>query len=155
MEVATMDKSNFLDELRLEIGLVRDQVQTLSSFYVGITRKFANLMQNRLSSVSIYETTDTAFVMKVCAGPCYVERLVPFGESVLSLVAIKGKLVFIEEDNMQKVFLPFYRKHHLLGIITGHIPKDSYQITEEDLIFVKEVGRFIEVQHETFYPTNR
>ncbi|GAE33791.1 hypothetical protein [Halalkalibacter akibai] len=149
-----MDKSNLLDELRLEIGLVRDQVETLSSFYIGITRKFANLMQDRWSSVAIYETTSNAFIMKVCAGPCYLERLIPFGESILSTVAIRGELLFQEEANLQKVFLPFYKDHHLLGIITGHIPKESYEITEEDFSFVKEVGRFIEVQHEIFYPSN-
>lgn len=153
MGVASMDKSNLLDELRLEIGLVREQVQTLSSFYVGITRKFANLMKNRLTSIAIYETMDYAFMLKVCAGPCYLGRSVPFGEGILSSVAIQGKLLHLEDDDLQKVFLPFYKGHHLLGIIVGHIPKDGYQITEDDLVFIKEVGRFIEVQHETFLPT--
>ncbi|MFC0558764.1 hypothetical protein [Halalkalibacter alkalisediminis] len=148
-----MDKSKLLDELRLEIGRVRDQVQTLSSFYVGITSKFANLMQNNLSSIAIYETTEHAFIMKVCAGPCYIERKVPFGESILSSVAIRGKIIIEEDVHLQKVFLPFYKNHHLLGIVVGHIPKESYTITEDDLVFIKEVGRFIEVQHDTFFPT--
>jgi hypothetical protein len=153
MEVASMDKSNLLDELRLEIGLVRDQVQTLSSFYVGITRKLANVIQDRMTSVAIYETTDYSFIMKVCAGPCYIERRVPFGEGILSLVAVQGKLILQEDDIFHKVLLPFYKGHHLLGVVVAHIPKDSYQITEDDLVFIKEVGRFIEVQHDTFYPT--
>ncbi|WP_332693814.1 hypothetical protein [Halalkalibacter lacteus] len=146
-----MDKSNLLDELRLEIGLVREQVQTLSSFYVGITRTIGNLMKGRFS-VSIYESTDTTFVMKVCYGPCYLDRSLPFGDGILSLVAIRGEFVFQVEGGIQKLFLPFYKEHHLLGIIVLHVPTENYQATEEDFIFIKEVGRFIEVQHETFYP---
>ncbi|WP_227935665.1 hypothetical protein [Alkalihalobacillus deserti] len=148
-----MDKSNLLDELRLEIGLVREQAQTLSSFYIGITRKFAKFIDNSWTSVAIYETTDDAFIMKVCVGPSYIERKVPFGEGILSSVAIQGKLIVQEDDILQKVFLPFYKNHHLLGVVVGHVPKEIYQITEDDLVFIKEVGRFIEVQHETFFPT--
>jgi hypothetical protein len=147
-----MDKSSFLDELRLEVGLVREQVQTLSSFYIGIIRKIGEMM-NGSSSVSIYETAETSFKMKACSGPSYLNRAIPFGEDILSLVAIRGSLVFQVENDMQKVFLPFYNKHHLLGIIVFHVPIESYKVTEEDFIFIREVGRFIEVQHETFYPS--
>lgn len=145
------NKSHLLDELRLEIGLVREQVQTLSSFYIGITRKFASRMTNGFS-VSIYEATDRSFNMKVCAGSCYLKRSIPLGEGILSLVAIRGDLVYQIENQMQKVFLPFYKQHNLLGIIVFYIPKDTYEVTEDDLIFIKEIGRFIEVQHATFHP---
>ncbi|GAE28017.1 hypothetical protein JCM9140_4203 [Halalkalibacter wakoensis JCM 9140] len=146
-----MDKSAFLDELRLEIGQVREQVRTLSSFYVGITRKFANIMHKH-SSVAIYEVSNCNFIMKVCAGPCYLERSLAFGDGVLSKAAIKGDLFFEVDRNMQKLLLPFYKKHHLLGILILHIPLSCYSVTEDDFIFLKEVGRFIEVQHETFSP---
>ncbi|KHF40838.1 hypothetical protein [Halalkalibacter okhensis] len=146
-----MDKSYFLDELRLEIGLVREQVQTLSSFYIGITRKFATIMDDR-SSVSIFVATDRDFVMKVCAGPCYVDQTMPFGEGILSEVAIKGDLLFQIEKDMQIIYLPFYKSHHLLGVMVFYISLDSYVVSDDDFIFIKEVGRFIEVQHETFYP---
>ncbi|MFC0470580.1 hypothetical protein ACFFHM_08740 [Halalkalibacter kiskunsagensis] len=147
-----MNKSNLLDELRLEIGLVREQVQTLSSFYIGIIKKFGNFMNDN-SSVSIYETKETFFHLKACSGPSYLNTTIPFGESVLSLVAIRGRLVFQVENEMQKLYLPFYKEHHLLGLIVFHLPTKSYQVTEEDFIFIREVGRFIEVQHETFYPS--
>lgn len=143
------NKSHLLDELRLEVGLVREQVHTLSSFYIGVTRKLASRMTNRCS-VSIYEATEKAFKMKVCAGPCYLKNTIPFGEEILSTVAIRGELVFLVDDQMQKVFLPFYRQHHLLGILSFHIPKDTYEVTEDDFVFIREIGRFIEVQHETF-----
>ncbi|ARK31164.1 hypothetical protein [Halalkalibacter krulwichiae] len=144
-----MDKSKFLDELRLELGLVRDHVKTLPSFYFGVTREIAKRMKKN-SSISIYETTEQSFVMKACAGPSYLDRSIPFGAGILSSVAIKGKLVVLDEKAMQKIFMPFYQNHHLLGIIVGHIPKENYLLTEDDLVFVKEVGRFIEVQHEIF-----
>ncbi|WP_332632250.1 hypothetical protein [Halalkalibacter flavus] len=146
-----MDKSYFLDELRLEIGLVREQVQTLSSFYSGITRKFANIMDNR-SSVSIYEATDREFIMRVCAGPCYLDQLMSFGEGTLSEVAIKGDLFHQVEQDMQIIYLPFYKTHHLLGIMVLYVPLDYYVVSDDDFVFLKEVGRFIEVQHETFHP---
>ncbi|MDT8859183.1 hypothetical protein N0O92_02985 [Alkalihalobacillus sp. MEB130] len=148
-----MDKSLFLDELRLEIGLVRDEARTLSSFYVGIIRKIAKIIRDG-AAISIYEATNHQFIMKVCAGPCYLKRHMAFGEGILSDVAINGDLLFKVEEDMQKLFMPFYKQHHLLGILVVHLPLDSYQVSEDDFIFLREVGRFIEVQHETYPHTS-
>ncbi|MCM3759290.1 hypothetical protein M3212_00675 [Alkalihalobacillus oceani] len=142
-------KSQLLDELRLEVGSVREKVQTLASFYIEITRKLARRMSKQLS-VSIYEATAGAFKMRVCAGTSYLNRVIPFGDNILSTVAIRGRLVFQMEGQLQKVFLPFYRSHHLLGILIFFVPQDTYEITDDDLAFIREIGRFIEVQHATF-----
>ncbi|MBP3952182.1 hypothetical protein [Bacillus suaedae] len=144
------NKSYLLDELRLEVGSVREQVQTLLSFYAGISKIISTKM-NECFSISIYETNETSFIRKVSSGPTQEEAVIPFGESILSIVAVRGNHLYRRVNGMQKIYLPFYHLHHLLGIIIFSVPLDRYRLSEDDFIFMKEVGRFIEVQHQTFF----
>ncbi|WP_088104949.1 hypothetical protein [Halalkalibacter urbisdiaboli] len=144
-----MDKSELLDELRLEVGTVPDYAQTLHDFYVGIVEKLINRMSDRFT-VCLYETTDKAFVLKVCAGTGKIKKYVAFGQDSLSIAAIRGGLYFRQNKYFQFLYMPFYYQHHLKGQLVFQVPKDLYRITEDDLVFVKEVCHFIEAQYKRY-----
>ncbi|WP_100404622.1 hypothetical protein [Bacillus solitudinis] len=149
-----MDKSELLDELRLEVGAVPDYARTLHDFYKGIVEKLVSRMNDRFT-VCLYETTNRAFVLKVSAGREIDKKYVPFGEGALSLAAIRGEILYLRNPEIQSLYIPFYFGHHLLGQLVFQAPLELYELTEDDFVFVKEISKFIEVQYKRYLLNER
>ncbi|MED4173421.1 hypothetical protein P4631_13370 [Halalkalibacterium halodurans] len=140
-----MDKSQILDELRLQIGCVPDSASTLTDFYVGIVQVLTDPLDDLCAA--IFLTSANAFHKIVSEGGVPFTDQVRFGESLLSVVAIRGKLQCFFTSQDQTIISPFYNGHHLIGQLVIVVQASRYKVTEEDLIFVREVSRFIENQH--------
>ncbi|MDV2685271.1 hypothetical protein RYX56_12985 [Alkalihalophilus lindianensis] len=145
-----VDKSQLLDELRLAVGSVPDYARTLTDFYNGIVHKLVSNMNNQFS-VCLYETKVDRFIQVAFAGlsPCE-EVIISFGEGLHSIAAIRGGMVFKVEGEMQLIIAPFYYGHHLIGVLSFQIPVANYEISEDDLVFIKEVTRFIESNYKYY-----
>ncbi|WP_209123700.1 hypothetical protein [Alkalihalobacillus sp. BA299] len=144
-----MDKSDLLDEIRLEVGLVTEYANSQSEFYHGIIEAFGKYIIEGYS-VGIYLTDDISFQLVSSVGSISYETKEFFGHGHLSLCAIKGHISTIDLGYSIRLFAPFYENHHLIGILVFHLPKMKYQITEEDLIFVQEICRHIELNQNQY-----
>ncbi len=145
-----MNKSDILDELRLEVGLVPEYANTLREFYTGVVQVLGKDINEKDYTVSIYETKESSFQLISSSGKPHHPILETFGEGLLSLCAIRGKVSTYPIENYQSVIAPFYSGHHLLGMLIVDLPTNEYEITDEDFIFMREVSRFIEVQQKRY-----
>ncbi|WP_078554953.1 hypothetical protein [Bacillus alkalicellulosilyticus] len=145
-----MDKSQFLDELRLEVGLVPDYAGTIQEFYKGVIQA---LGKNTIEgfSAGIYIVTDYVFCLIEQVGKGLFMEREKFGSGELSKCAIRGETTIVQYHDTNSIMAPFYDGHHLIGIINIYIPVHRYDISEEDMIFFHEVSRFIEAQQKNKY----
>ncbi|WP_096199190.1 hypothetical protein [Bacillus sp. FJAT-45350] len=144
-----MNKSQMLDELRLEIGLVPEYATTVKEFYIGIVKAIGSRIRVKYG-VGIYEMKGSHFQMLCSMGSTQHRVIEPFDDSPFSTSAIRGNTFIHTNNNYRSIISPFYNGHHLIGFIVIDLPERDYFITEEDVIFVKEVSRFIEVQHNRY-----
>lgn len=144
-----VNKSDKLDELRLEVGMIADRVQTIQDFYCGIIEAFKKLIPPQFG-VAIYRCHDGYFSLMTGFGNISEKKRVKYGEDMFSICSIRGKVTITINQNKQKVFAPFYDGHHLIGILYFECPYAKYEVTDEDLYFLKEITRFIEVKRKYF-----
>ncbi|WP_026674444.1 hypothetical protein [Alkalihalobacterium bogoriense] len=137
-----MDKSQFLDELRLEVGLVFDYAKNINEFYSGIVHAIGNHAKSEMS-VAIFIVKQESFVLYECIGHCPYPPIEAFGEGQLSLCAIRGKETVFFEETEERMLTPFYSGHHLLGILYICVPSFNYSVSEDDLVFLQEVSNFM------------
>lgn len=144
-----MRKSDELDQLRLDVGMIAETVRTLNDFYRGIIN---TLIEKFLSGfgAGIYCCNEYYFYLYTRAGFLTEEKKVKFGDGIFSLSAIRSELVSTIHDGRLKVVCPFFDSHHLSGFLVMEFPLLDYNVTEEDIIFVKELTRFIELRHKQF-----
>lgn len=138
-----MNKSDILDEIRLEVGKVPDYADNLQEFYLGIVGSIGKYLANH-QAVGLFLVKDQTFQLVASIGVLnYCEKEM-FGKGNLSLCAIRGGVSTHELFYQMSLLTPFYNGHHLTGILVVNVPKHSYHISEEDYIFLKELSRFIE-----------
>ncbi|MEC2072944.1 hypothetical protein [Alkalihalophilus marmarensis] len=145
-----VDKSQLLDELRLAVGSVPDYARTLPDFYRGIVHKLVSKMDQQFS-VCLYTAGEANFTQAAFAGvtPCE-EAVIPYGEGLHSIAAIRGEMIFEKEADKQYIIAPFYKGHQLIGLLSFQIPREFYEIGEDDLIFIQEVTNFIEANYKYY-----
>ncbi|MBU8906745.1 hypothetical protein [Desertibacillus haloalkaliphilus] len=141
-----MNKSDLLDELRLEVGQVLDYAQSLTEFYRGIVWTIGEHLTEGFA-VGLYISHPPHFELCSSVGEVSPGRFERFGEGMLSISAIRSHLLVQETASRNCIISPFFEGHHLKGFFVIETPKMEYPLTEEDIIFVKEVTRFIEVHH--------
>ncbi|WP_216828127.1 hypothetical protein [Alkalihalobacterium elongatum] len=144
-----MDKSAFLDELRLEVGLVSDHANSQHEFFNGIIQVFGKYIKHGFSA-GLYKSQVDFFKLIACAGDGAYDAMELFGEGHLSLCAIRGRISILDLEYSSRILAPFYEGHHLIGIIVFDLPKVEYEVTEEDLIFVREICRHIELNQNQY-----
>ncbi|MEB1809923.1 MAG: hypothetical protein LPK26_21950 [Bacillaceae bacterium] len=144
-----MDKSAFLDELRLEVGLVSEYANSQNEFFNGIIQVFGKYIKQGFST-GMYKSHDCFFKLIASVGDEAYNVIELFGEGPLSICAIRGSISTIELENKIRLLAPFYEGHHLIGIMVFSLPKIEYEVTEEDMIFVHEVCRHIELNQSHY-----
>ncbi|UOE92996.1 hypothetical protein [Alkalihalobacillus sp. LMS39] len=149
-----MDKSQFLDELRLEVGLVSDYAKNINEFYRGVVHAIGNHAKSQSMSVAIFIVEQESFVLYECIGTCPYPPIEKFGEGQLSLCAIRGGETVFSEETEERMLTPFYSGHHLLGILYLSVPSYEYSITEEDLVFLQEVSNYMTNKQTQFQRHN-
>ncbi|OYD07806.1 hypothetical protein [Paludifilum halophilum] len=146
-----MRKADLLDDLRAEIGVVSDKldgdIEKLYDF--SIRSLFEQVPDYRYAGV--YLASNGQFHCLCRAGHSILSSVVPFGQGLHSLAAVRGGVVREQTGNRTEVYVPFYRGHHLIGelVIIGE-PANS--IDEEDIALFCELASLFESKVEECNP---
>ncbi|WP_124727746.1 hypothetical protein [Staphylospora marina] len=112
-----MEKSDLLDELRSEIGAVSDRCQgDLDPLYRFVCNKLTERMAG-YHWTAIYMKEHTEFACRYERGRRFLPERIPFGEGNISRAAVRGGLVWERCRDRVEVYAPFYRGHHLTGVL--------------------------------------
>jgi len=144
-----MNKSDKLDELRLAVGLVADQALTRLDFYNGVVNSIGKHLPEQFA-VAIYCCDDHFFSCIAGYGGITEKKLEKFGDGMFSICSIRGKVIINNECGNQKAYAPFYDGQQLVGIFYAECTDFQYEVNEEDLIFLKEITRHIEVKGKCY-----
>ncbi len=144
-----MNKSDKLDELRLEVGMIADRVSTRNDFYRGIINTIGTHLPNSFG-MAIYHCENGYFHRFISFGYLSEHKVEKYGDGLLSICGIRGNLTIHNEHNKTLAYAPFYDGHHLLGILLAECQDPSYVVTEEDIIFLEEISKFIGLRSKTF-----
>lgn len=144
-----MNKSDKLDELRLEVGMVADQALTRLDFYFGIINSIGKYIPDQFA-VAIYYCDDCFFSSIANYGDITEKNREKFGDGAFSICGIRGKIVIINECGRYKVYAPFYERQQLIGVFYVEYSDCDYKVTDEDLIFLNEIIRYIEIKGQRY-----
>lgn len=144
-----MNKSDKLDELRLEVGMVADQALTRLDFYFGIINSIGKHISDQFA-VAIYICDDCFFSCIASYGDVTEKKREKFGDGMFSVCSIRGKIVINNESGKHKAYAPFYEGQQLIGVFYVECSNCKYEVTDEDLIFLEEIIRYIEIKGQRF-----
>lgn len=146
------EKSRFLDQLRFDVGRVPDRAQTLSDFYLGVLKAIGkNLKKGH--STALFLVKNNKFYLIGRMGQLLFLEKEKFGEGDLSICAIRGDVSVLKNGENHILCCPFYNGHHLLGVIVICMHR-TYNICHDDIIFLKELSRFIELKQKKYRKKN-
>ncbi|RXI98160.1 hypothetical protein DS745_17620 [Anaerobacillus alkaliphilus] len=137
-----MNKSDKLDELRLEVGMIADRVSTCNDFYIGIINTMGNLLPHQFG-VAIYNCSNGYFSHFIGYGNLSEPKVVKYGDGMFSICSIRGEVTIHKSQGKTLAYAPFYDGHHLKGILLAECQDARYDVTEEDIIFLEEISKFI------------
>jgi L-methionine (R)-S-oxide reductase len=144
-----MNKSDKLDELRLEVGMVADLVSTRHDLYLGIINTIGKHLPQQFG-VAIYRCLNGFFSHLIGYGNLSEKKIVKYGDGMFSICSIRGKVTIHNHNGKVMAYAPFYEGHHLIGILFAECHDAEYEVTDEDVIFLEEITRFIEVKVKLF-----
>ncbi len=126
-----------LEEIRCELGLLLKDVKDTNSWYPTVSRLLKEKMSH-YQSIIIYLTDDSSFYFfdDISDEEEIHHERVPFGEEMLSVVAARGEISCDFTPIGQKIYIPFYHGHHLLGEM---IVQTSQFVDDDELKFMKNI----------------
>jgi L-methionine (R)-S-oxide reductase len=138
-----MDRSDLFDELRAEIGSVADGWKGNDALLYESVCQLVYDQVEEYKSVSIYLTKEDHFDRKFHQGTDYLAEKIPFGESELSITALRGGLSTHSDNTLTQLCVPFYYGHHLIGEIV--ITTDTKGgVNDDDYTFFSEIASLLE-----------
>lgn len=146
-----MKKSEFLDQLRLEVGLAYDYAKNRDDFIEKVVRAIYEYIKDDVDcSLFVYEMkNDCEMDVKVKLGNHFLIKDDEFGLGFLSIASIRS-FVLLEHENKQVLLAPIYENNCLKYIFKLHIYNYYYPFSTEDVDFISEVVRFVEVRQQRF-----
>jgi L-methionine (R)-S-oxide reductase len=144
-----VNKSDKLDELRLEVGMVADQALTRLDFYFGIINSIGKHIPDHFA-LAIYICEDYFYSCIASYSDVTEIKREKFGDGVFSICSIRGKIVITNEKGKHKAYAPFYEGQQQIGVFYVECSNSEYDVTEEDLIFLKEIIRYIEIKGQRY-----
>ncbi|MBS7530228.1 hypothetical protein IC619_006945 [Hazenella sp. IB182353] len=139
-----MSKADLLDDIRYEVGLKSDKSRRLEPVYAFICKTMVEMMTD-YESVSIYMAQTSAFIRMYHSGSHLLRKDIPYGDSLLSLAAVRGNVVREMKDTVTEVYVPFYHGHHLIGVlVVVSIPLG--RIDDEDVTLFCEIRSLLETR---------
>jgi L-methionine (R)-S-oxide reductase len=139
----SVDKTDLFDELRAEIGSVADGWTGNDALLYEAVCQLVYDQVEEYKSVSIYMTGEDYFERKFHQGIEVLPKKIPFGETELSIAALRGGLSCHKDNTFTRLCIPFYYSHHLIGEIVI-ISDASANITDEDHTFFCEIASLLE-----------
>jgi putative methionine-R-sulfoxide reductase with GAF domain len=138
-----LDKADLFDELRAEIGSVADGWKGNDAVLYEAVCQLVYDQVEEYKSVSIYLTNHDHFKRKFHQGSDYLPEEIPFGETELSIAALRGGLSCHNDNTFIQLCIPFYYGHHLIGEIVI-IAESSDNISDDDYTFFSEIASLLE-----------
>ena len=141
-------KSDFLDELRLEVGLAFDYANNHEDFLEKVLNAIY-LSVDEKCMISIYKPLPNGgFERSLVLGNIGKTKKEEFmGAGFFSLCNMKASLI-LKKDGIQSTVAPIYSSSKLEHILAITVVEGVYNLTEQDLYFMDELVRFIGVKYE-------
>ncbi|MCR6095891.1 hypothetical protein HXA34_13030 [Salipaludibacillus agaradhaerens] len=144
-----MKKSDFLDELRLEVGLAYDYANNQDDFIVRVLKTIHAYKKKKLT-LTVHAYDKGQFRLTYALGIKGLSRFEEnFGHGFLMVDRIHA-LTYVRKFQDHAMFLPIREKGKLVYIITIRLFNSNYQVTKQDMIFAEELIHFIEAKRSSF-----
>ncbi|SDG93177.1 hypothetical protein SAMN05192534_10151 [Alteribacillus persepolensis] len=134
-----MNKSELLDEMRLEVGRAQDQAMTLDEFYQNVLQTFEHT----------WSFCDRTFILDYqweyfnVIGLQEPKIRYDVKDTQAMYCAIHGKTASYSTIHSNFLCTPFYHNALLKGILVLKVNTESYVFQKEDVVFLEEVSRFL------------
>lgn len=144
-----MKKSDFLDELRLEIGLAYDYALNHQDFIIRILKTIHAVGKKQIT-LTILSYKEGELKLSYALG---IRGLTKEQELLGQgfLFADKMRVVtYVQRGRDHVLYLPIYNGDELLYIISIKLMDSDYIVSKQDIIFAQELIHFIQAKQSTF-----
>ncbi|PYZ93293.1 hypothetical protein CR194_08855 [Salipaludibacillus keqinensis] len=144
-----MNKSDFLDELRLEIGLAYDYAKNRDDFVVRVLKTIHAISKKKVTlTIHTYKENQLSLIYALGIKGL-TEKQKQFGIGFLFGSQLHA-VSYIHKDRAHVLFLPIYEQEELVYVITIRLIDSDYKFTKQDMIFANELVHFIESKRSLF-----
>ncbi|PRO64768.1 hypothetical protein [Alkalicoccus urumqiensis] len=145
-----MKKSDFLDDLRLEIGLAYDYACDQEDFIVRIMNVIYAAGQ-RNNSLRVYQCSGTSRRLIYSIGREREKtRKAEFGDGFL-FGDRENIISHVQRGQETVLHIPIFDKEKPAYLITFCLHSSEYTISRQDMIFAQEIVHFIESRQSMFH----
>lgn len=144
-----MKKSDFLDELRLEIGLAYDYAVSQEDFVIKVLKTIHAFGKKQIT-LTVHNYKENKLILTYALG---IRGLTKEQENLGQgfLFADKMKMVtYIHRGRDYVLYLPIYEGKELQYIISIKLMDTNYKVSNQDIIFAQELVQFIQAKQSTF-----
>jgi putative methionine-R-sulfoxide reductase with GAF domain len=138
-----LDKADLFDELRAEIGSVADGWKGNDALLYEAVCQLVFDQVEEYKSVSIYLTNHDHFERKFHQGIEHLPAKIAFGETELSIAALRGGVSSNNDNTFTQLCIPFYYGHHLIGEIVI-VSAAQNIVNDDDYTFFSEIASLLE-----------
>ncbi|MDG5789479.1 hypothetical protein QA612_18635 [Evansella sp. AB-P1] len=142
-------KSQFLDELRMEVGLAYDYSSNKEEFLEKVLRTIYHAGVNHCILAVYSPMTNGGFKREFVLGETMARKGKRFGFGFISLCSFRGT-VLMKKNGNQIILAPIYEEEKLAYVISLNISASAYLITQQDIDFINELVKFIEMKRMAF-----
>ncbi|MDQ0253874.1 hypothetical protein J2S74_001246 [Evansella vedderi] len=139
-----MRKSDFLDQLRLEVGLAYDYAVDKEDFFKKVLNKLYEMVNKRCNITVYIPLEDGNLSRRYVLG-----KAEEFGVGFTGLCTLNTS-VLLNKNNEQAIISPIFENGSLTYVICINIITESYRLSKQDMEFVNELVRFIGAKCATF-----
>ncbi|QKS71571.1 hypothetical protein FLK61_33315 [Paenalkalicoccus suaedae] len=143
-----MRKSDFLDEMRLEVGLAYDYARSQDDFIARILKTiFAISRKKAMLTLHKYcgSSNELVYALGIKGMTKEQEML---GQGFVSPSKMRA-VTYIKKDRQHVLFLPIYHEDQLEHMVTIRLLDSDYRMSKQDMIFAQELITFIESKRST------
>ena len=146
-----MKKSDFLDELRLEVGLAFDYAKSKDDFIQRILQGIHSFLKKEIDCcLTVYQVSKQGtFHIKSRIGMKRQNSKEQFAFGMINQTNFHTT-VLLELTNKQILLVPIREGDLLKYVFKLQLNNYSHTYTNDDVAFVNEVVRFIEVRQKSF-----
>lgn len=143
-----MKKSDFLDELRLEIGLAYDYAHDRDDFMVRVL-KTIHAYARRKAVLTVHTNRSGGYRLTYALGMKGLSRK----EEIFGTGFLTDKLqaiTYVRKGRDQVLFLPIYECGKVVYLLSIRLIDSDYLFSKQDMIFAEELAHFIETKRSAF-----
>lgn len=143
------NKSDLLDEMRMEIGLSYDYAQNRDDFIIRILCAIHDI-SNGCAMIHLYRYERDGFKRLIYHFDAQNNQDVKSDIKGYQRLAESGHLVVTERNGQQIFLIPVVEGGRIQFLIEIILSGRNYEVTEEDFIFAEELVHFIKAKGRRF-----